>query len=61
MRKRKSEEEENMRKISDEAEKFGFKLISKCHTCVVFVETYPLQIKWCEQNPCKNLCGWCCF
>ena len=40
---------------NEESQEFGKKLENEGHTCVLYLETYPVQISWCEQKVCNNL------
>lgn len=33
-------------------EDFASELVNKGHHCVVTLESYPVQIQWCKQEPC---------
>lgn len=44
-----SPEERNQNAIE-----FGDKLMKDGHTCVMHLESYPVQISWCRENPCVN-------
>jgi hypothetical protein len=45
-----------MKKRNDENEKFAEELIKNGHTCVYYMESYPVQIGWCRQEQCVNKC-----
>jgi hypothetical protein len=30
-------------------------LQEKGHTCIVSLESYPSQVSWCQEEPCKNV------
>ncbi len=44
---------ERMEKMQEEQMKFGRELTEKGHTCVGYAESYPVQICWCGNEPCK--------
>lgn len=35
-------------------EKHLAKLAKEGHTCISVMESYPVQIGWCQSTPCKN-------
>jgi len=45
---------EKLKKINDESMKFAEKLINDGHTCVRYLETYPVQIRWCGNTVCTG-------
>jgi hypothetical protein len=49
-----TESEDDMDQEDQEAEDFGTKLEKAGHTCVEYLESYPVQISWCQQTPCTH-------
>lgn len=45
---------EDMQKRNDSAEIFANNLKNNGHTCVSYMETYPVRIRWCNQTQCIN-------
>ena len=43
----------NVEKEDIEAEAFGKKLKDEGHKCVNYLQSYPVQISWCRNNPCN--------
>lgn len=39
--------------IQQEAEKLERQLKLDGHNCIQIMETYPMQVNWCGQKPCK--------
>jgi hypothetical protein len=35
-------------------EAFANSLLKNGHTCVKMIETFPLTIQWCKQEPCSS-------
>ena len=47
---------ENLAKIKQqEVDKEWIRLEKLGHTCLQELQTYPSQIRWCEQEPCKYI------
>jgi len=44
----------DMKKKNNEALEFGKKLENEGHTCVKYMETYPVQIYWCGNKQCDK-------
>ena len=44
----------DMKKRNNEALEFGKKLENEGHTCVKYMETYPVQIYWCGNKQCDK-------
>jgi len=44
----------NMEKRNQETQEFANKLISQGHMCIEYLESYPIQIKWCGKNKCNH-------
>jgi hypothetical protein len=44
----------DMRKRNYEQEKFAKKLEKDGHTCIVYYESFPVQIGWCGEKICVN-------
>jgi len=45
---------DQLAKRNKELHEFGKKLENEGHICVLYLETYPVQISWCKQKVCKN-------
>ena len=45
---------DNMDAEQKKEEEFAAKLEADGHTCVDLAESYPVQVFWCQQNPCKR-------
>ena len=39
---------------NEKALKYAKKLESEGHTCIEILESYPIQVKWCNQQKCIN-------
>jgi len=44
----------DMESRNNESLKFADKLKSQGHTCIQYLESYPVQIRWCGQDKCVN-------
>jgi hypothetical protein len=33
---------------------FAAKLSTEGHACIGHIESYPVKIDWCHENPCKD-------
>jgi len=42
----------DMQRRNQERMEYARSLIDKGHKCVFYMESYPVQIGWCNQNPC---------
>ncbi len=53
------DEDDVMRDEDAAAEKEGKRLEKAGHTCVQYLETYPVQLRWCgEEDICANATYW---
>lgn len=43
-----------MRKRDVEENEFRSSLKQQGHTCIVILESFPSQTRWCRQTPCAN-------
>lgn len=43
-----------MKKRNDEKMAFIQELQLKGHTCIIIIQTYPVQVDWCEKETCEN-------
>lgn len=44
---------DNITQRNDDQMIFAEELRSKGHTCVFYIESYPVKIGWCEHEVCK--------
>lgn len=44
----------NMKKRQKKQEDFSADLLAKGHNCIVYLELYPMQIRWCKQEVCTT-------
>lgn len=42
----------DLEKRNKDAKEFGKKLENQGHTCVSYLESFPVQIQWCNQKVC---------
>lgn len=47
--------EYDIKKRNNEAYEFGKKLENQGHKCVVYKESYPVQIHWCGKEQCDKI------
>ena len=45
----------DMRRRNDEQEALIFKLKNGGHVCISIKESYPIQVGWCQETPCKHI------
>jgi hypothetical protein len=34
---------------------YADKLRKEGHRCIRYIESYPVQLSWCQRTPCKNI------
>ena len=45
---------DKMEEVNRKNEEFGQQLMQNGHTCVAYLESYPVQVCWCEQDTCNR-------
>ncbi len=50
-----SEEECKTKEINHEQMEFAGKLADEGHKCISYTDSYPVEIGWCNETPCKDV------
>ena len=45
---------QDMKERDKKVKEEGYKLEEQGHTCIYYMESYPRQLGWCQQTPCKE-------